>query len=297
MANCSSSSARRSSGRAEPRTFETANRVALRADSFQIRPSGTNRLVSGDDLAAGGEPRRGRCRRRRPRRRDRLASTAARPPRRPVGGRCVVGQRGAGDLVGPVGAVGEAGEGGLDVARGRGRSGRDRSAPASVGASIGGDGCSPALVGRTRIASRRHATAGRCRPNRVAPMAAARRSRTPLARLPAGDGDARAVGGHPRRLRRLPARAGDVARPAALRQLRATTACRTAGTSTSTCSAASSSSTRSGSRSSSPCSPCRSALVARRRRSPCSPTSTCAASASSAPSSPRRSPPRSPWPA
>ena len=51
MANCSSSSARRSSGLPKPRTFDTANRVELRAESFQIVAEREKRLVSGDDFA------------------------------------------------------------------------------------------------------------------------------------------------------------------------------------------------------------------------------------------------------
>ena len=52
IANCSSSSARRSAGEPTPRTFDTANRAELRADSFQTLADRLNRLVIGEAAAA-----------------------------------------------------------------------------------------------------------------------------------------------------------------------------------------------------------------------------------------------------
>ena len=155
--------------------------------------------------------------------------------------RCISGRRAAGRpanlvrrclapthrSVGEVGAVGEPGEGGLDVAQVAfdqveiDRC-RQRRAP-TVGAGrrrpgrlVAGD----VRSARLEVASSVGTLLRRPGPNRVSADGRGAADDAALGRLPAGDGDARTVGGHPRRLRRLPARAGDVPRPATLRQLR-----------------------------------------------------------------------------
>ncbi len=107
IANCSSSSARRSSGLRNPRTFDTAKRVELRAESFQILAERANRLVSGDDLArcaAAASP----------------AASATNDATAQGGDRLALhqsaGKSAGASRVRPVGAVGQAGEGGLHVA-------------------------------------------------------------------------------------------------------------------------------------------------------------------------------------
>ena len=118
MANCSSSSARRSAGVATLRTVVVAYRVALRAVSFHTRAvretDVARRLDQGrdgrsDSHAAGGE-------RDERRRLTARAVVAGRPGHRAVGKHVVV-ERTARDLVDPVAAVVETHQRHLDIAQ------------------------------------------------------------------------------------------------------------------------------------------------------------------------------------
>ena len=184
-------------------------------------------------------------RRRRARRRARRAMRRRRPRRRPcaASGRAaaVPPVRGRRRQLGPrswlapthqvgreVGAVGEPGEGGLDVAQVT----FDRSRSTGVDASPVGSlrsGRSRRRAGarspdRIAVIDRRSEVVlrhdPRPAPNRVSRDVRRAAADAALGRVPTRDGDARTVGDHPRRLRRVPARSGDVPRSAALRQLR-----------------------------------------------------------------------------
>ena len=172
IANCSSSSARRSAGLRNPRTFDTAKRVELRADSFQIFAERAKRLVSGDDLA--------RC------------AAAASPAASATSDATVTSDATGATGFGRAGQVRRSCRTGTSVASAIVRSStcRRRGGPASVSTSRG-----RVRSGRGRRVRRRHGSLaecsligctlnsftsrqpGRLRPrNRVAPMAADRRS-------------------------------------------------------------------------------------------------------------------------